>query len=525
MQDKNKVQLITESEALRQRVAQLEAAEAGRARPISERRLAEQERESTERYRAIFAHSPIAIELYDAAGVLVDFNPACLEIFGVVDARELEDFDLFADPNLGDDYKQSLRKGETVRYQAAFDFEKVKQLKLYRTSRSGSIWLDVLITPLGESPSGYLVQIQDITERVRTEAIRQQAEAQREAAIEALQNERWRLQSIIEGTHVGTWEWNIQTGETIFNEVWAQIIGYTLAELAPISIKTWEALAHPDDLKESNRLLEEHFAGALPYYDYECRMKHKDGHWIWVHDRGRVITRSADGQPLMMFGTHTDITAKKQAEEQLKELATQREWLVRDTYHRVKNNLMIVEILLKMQAREIEDPHVRALFQESQTRVRSMLLIHEKLHQSQDLVRVDFGAYLQKLGHALFGAYKTTTAPIALVVDAQDVFLSADVATSCGMIINELISNTLKHAFKGREGGTLRIALKQAGGQYVLTVSDDGVGFPKGKELGHTKTLGMKIVTAKVDDLEGKLELDCTDGTTWRITFAEKDAA
>ncbi len=134
-------------------------------------------------------------------------------------------------------------------------------------------------------------------------------------ADQALRDANWRLQSILEGTQVGTWEWNVQTGETIFNEIWASIIGYTLDELAPINIETWEKYSHPDDLKQSNILLERHFAGELANYSYESRMKHKDGRWVWVHDRGRVITRSSDSKPYMMFGTHTDITDRKLADE------------------------------------------------------------------------------------------------------------------------------------------------------------------------------------------------------------------
>ena len=147
----------------------------------------------------------------------------------------------------------------------------------------------------------------DITERKQAEA--------------ALHDANWRMASIIEGTHVGTWEWNIQTGEAVFNEVWAEMIGYTLEELAPISIKTWQMYVHPEDGAQSAQLLERHFAGERPYYDCECRMKHKAGHWVWVRDRGRVITRNSAGQPLMMFGTHADITTRKQAEEKLRELS------------------------------------------------------------------------------------------------------------------------------------------------------------------------------------------------------------
>ena len=130
---------------------------------------------------------------------------------------------------------------------------------------------------------------------------------QKRAEAAALASEE-RLASIIEGTSIGTWEWNIQSGETVFNERWAEIVGYTLAELAPVNIRTWMELVHPDDLRRSNELLQEVFAGHHPHYDTECRMKHKDGTWVWVHDRGKVVAWTEDGRPLLMVGTHADIT-------------------------------------------------------------------------------------------------------------------------------------------------------------------------------------------------------------------------
>ena len=123
-----------------------------------------------------------------------------------------------------------------------------------------------------------------------------------------LKHSERRARAIIDGTRIGTWEWNVQTGETVFNERWANICGYTLDELMPVSIKTWVGLAHPDDLPESERLLKAHFAGELSEYDYRCRMKHKNGHWVWVHDRGQVFEWSHDGKPVMMYGTHADVT-------------------------------------------------------------------------------------------------------------------------------------------------------------------------------------------------------------------------
>ena len=145
----------------------------------------------------------------------------------------------------------------------------------------------------------------NVTERLRAER--------------ALSEERARLGWIIQGTGAGTWEWNVQTGETRFNERWAGILGHTLAELAPISIQTWLALAHPEDQQRSAELLEQHFAGALPTYDCEARMLHREGHWVWVMSRGRVLSRTHDGKPEWMFGTHMDITERKCQEEALRQ--------------------------------------------------------------------------------------------------------------------------------------------------------------------------------------------------------------
>ena len=146
--------------------------------------------------------------------------------------------------------------------------------------------------------------VQDITER--------------KLILEQLADERRRLGDIIDGTHAGTWEWNLQTGECHFNERWAEIFGYRLDELSPFNIDTWTVFTHPDDCKLANRLLQEHFDGKSDYYECEVRMKHKQGHWVWISDRGRLISRTVDGKPLLMSGTHMDITERKHADQELK---------------------------------------------------------------------------------------------------------------------------------------------------------------------------------------------------------------
>lgn len=178
------------------------------------------------------------------------------------------------------------------------------------TPAGRTTWQGGWMTPLVKEGryAGMISTVRDITEKMRhEETIKQQAR---------------RLADILEGTRVGTWEWDIQTGEVTFNERWAEIVGYTLAELAPTNIDTWSRLAHPDDLKFSSGLLDMHFNGDLPYYECEARMKHKDGHWVWVLDRGRVSRWTADGKPLFMSGTHQDISEMKQTEALLRDIAS-----------------------------------------------------------------------------------------------------------------------------------------------------------------------------------------------------------
>ncbi len=153
-----------------------------------------------------------------------------------------------------------------------------------------------------------------------TDAMAQMLETIRRTQ-EALHKEHQSLENIVEGTRAGTWRWNVQTGETVINERWAEMAGYSLEELEPVSIDTWLSLAHPEDLEKSEKLLKKHFSGENSYYECEVRMRHKAGHWIWIQDRGRVATWLADGQPLEMFGTHLEITEIKEYQEQLRHIA------------------------------------------------------------------------------------------------------------------------------------------------------------------------------------------------------------
>ncbi len=196
--------------------------------------------------------------------------------------------------------------------QIRFEFKDIKEInKVFETRhrRKDGTTYDAEVSVTGAVIDNIPIVImvtRDISER-------KQAQIQ-------LANQKMRLDHILDGTNVGTWEWNVQTGETIFNRRWAEIIGYTLEEISPTSIQTWVDFCHPEDLESSHRLLEECFEGRSEFYEFECRMKHKNGSWVWVLDRGKVATWTREGEPEWMYGTHQDVTERKQTMAELREV-------------------------------------------------------------------------------------------------------------------------------------------------------------------------------------------------------------
>lgn len=267
--------------------------------------IAEREREESEsKFRTLFQSNADAILLHDQ-GRVVDCNDAALRMFGCPTIEELKG----CHPT---DFSPPFQQGGVPTAELMVDYTG-------RAMQEGSIlfeWTSRRLDNGDEFPCEVQLTSMRLAGKMLVQSVVRDI-SERKAAEKRLSDERETLGNVIEGTRAGTWVWNVQTGETEFNETWAQTVGYTLEELSPVSIDTWLSLCHPDDLGKSSRLLERHMRGEVPYYDCECRMRHRDGHWVWVHDRGKLITFDEKGQPLMMFGTHTDISALKCVEEEL----------------------------------------------------------------------------------------------------------------------------------------------------------------------------------------------------------------
>jgi len=217
-----------------------------------------------------------------------------------------------------------------------------------------------------------------------------------------------------------------------------------------------------------------------------------------------------------------EIAERRRAEEQLKTSLREKEVLLREIHHRVKNNLQVICSLLNLQSQYIKDPQARAMFKESQGRVKSMAIIHQKLCQSKDLAHINFAQHVQDLAGSLFRSYGANPDQTTLKVEVEDIVLGLDTIIPCTLIIHELMTNCFKYAFVDGRKGEIGIELRaEKDKRYRLVVRDNGVGLPKELDYRNTQSLGLQIVTALTDQLEGTLELVRGTGTTVAITFRD----
>jgi PAS domain S-box-containing protein len=226
------------------------------------------------------------------------------------------------------------------------------------------------------------------------------------------------------------------------------------------------------------------------------------------------------GEGPMVLSAIVDITERKQREERLNAALKEKELLLGEIHHRVKNNLQVIHSLLDLQAMGIADPRVRDMLRDSQARVRSMSLIHQTLYQSQDFARADFQYFLDTLLPVLLESHGSAGWRIAVKIDAHKVQLPISAAIPCGLIVNELVTNALKHAFPGERGGNIRIDLSEAAdGQIRLSVENDGVAMPESIDMERASTLGLRLVQLLTEQLQGRLEVQRSGPTRFTLYF------
>ena len=337
---------------------------------------------------------------------------------------------------------------------------------------------------------------------------------------QALRVSEERYARAISAGKVGVWEWNIQTNEVYIDSNLKAMLGYEDEEIANQFVN-WLRFVHSGDIGLVKAEINAYLEGLIPKYEIEHRMVHRNGEDLGFLTRGTVV-RDEDGVPTFMAGSSTDITARKHVENKLKASLKEKEVLLKEIHHRVKNNLQIISSLLRLQCGYIKDKQALDIFQDSQNRVRAMALIHENLYQTKDLAKIEFSEYNRKLKNNLVRCYNIKN--IDIDTSIEKLYLKLDTAIPCGLIINELISNSMKHAFKNSDKGKIYVEfITLQKGKYSLSVSDDGIGVTENIDSLKKQSLGLELVWNLVEQLEGTIVYNSKLGTSFRITFTENN--
>jgi PAS domain S-box-containing protein len=395
---------------------------------------------------------------------------------------------------------------------------------------------------LSGQPTGMLGVTSDITERKQTEeALRQQGDRYRHTSQELEAKVQERTQEL-DQSKISLRQQEKQF-RTIFecapiaialtdryklhylkvNQAMCDMIGYSAQELEQ---KTFVDITYPDDLQKDLEKFNALLRGEISQFCLEKRYIRKSGEIIWG-DLTVTLIRDLDGVALYNLGMVVDITERKRAEdilraseEQLRVSLQEKEVLFKEVHHRVKNNMQVVSSLLSLQSRAIQDPNVLAPLKEIQSRVKVMGMVHERFYQSEKLSKINFPEYVQSLIQDVIRSYSPVSLKTDLDLDIADVDLGIDTVIPCGLILHELVSNVIKHAFPDPD--CPRVSVKFTANetrQCVLTVADNGIGLPESIQPNHATSLGLQIVTALTLKLHGTLECDRYNGTTFRIEF------
>ncbi|MFA6978891.1 MAG: PAS domain S-box protein [Ignavibacteriaceae bacterium] len=329
----------------------------------------------------------------------------------------------------------------------------------------------------------------------------------------ALEESEIRYRTLFESNPYPMWVYDCETFHFLtVNDMAIKNYGYSLDEFLNKTIQE----IHP----------EEEIPSTLEYLSTPLPTIHRAGTWRHVKKDGTVIDVEIISHSIT-FGEKEarlvlalDVTERTKAEKQLQDSLAEKEIMIKEIHHRVKNNLQIISSLLTLQAEYIKDESARGYFNDSQNRVKSMAIIHEKLYQTRDFAKIDIKDYVSNLTLSLFKAYNINTNLVDIDVDISNISLDVDTAIPCGLIINELVSNSLKYAFSDGRKGKMVIKLLPVGEDKLqLTVSDNGLGLPVDLETKEAKSLGLTLVHILAKQLNGNVEVISKDGATFIVTF------
>lgn len=411
-------------------------------RDITQKRQSELAlKRSEERFKSLFTLGPQAVVTVNLKGVITSCNPSTTRMTG---------------------YSQEYLVGKNalkLRSLVKTDIPRFTKILLalakgkvpdpfyckyfHKDGSMGWAFVHVGLFDEGGGKKGIQAVVTDITEQKMIE--------------KALRESEEKFRTIVENSLQGIFI--IQDFRLVYaNEALAHIAGYSMEEMRSLSPKKLRAIVHPEDQKKVWGRMAERLAGKDVPSRYEFRAVRKNGDPLWLEMvSGRIEFR---GKPAVQGGV-IDITDRQQADEQIKLSLREKEVMLREIHHRVKNNMQIILSLLRIQSRSVKQRGTREIFKQSENRIRSMALIHEALYKSGDLAKIDFADYITRMTTHLLSVYREDLGEIAIEQEAEGIFLDINRAIPCGLVISELVSNSLKHAFPDKKKGKLIIRMTQ----------------------------------------------------------------
>lgn len=322
---------------------------------------------------------------------------------------------------------------------------------------------------------------------------------------------------------VGSWIANLDTGEVIWSEETYRIYGLSPEAQRSLHFDQFLELVHPEDRLSMQNWAEACISGQEPS-SLEFRTNPVNGNVRWLLGKGR-LERRANGEPWRMIGTVQDITERKEAEKLLRQSVMEKEALLQEVHHRVKNNLQVISSLLTLERRRSIGKETHSALEGMQSRIQTMALLYEALHGSETLAAIELDEHLLRIASHLMNSFHAGNNSLKIEFELDSVQVAIDQAISCGLLINELITNSFKHAFPDGQEGKVRIQLKPDGKDHLwrLEVSDNGVGLPADFKERKQSSLGLRLVHQLCQNLDGALEIGPGPGAEFAVTFRIED--
>lgn len=466
---------------------------------ISEREKAEQNLIRIQKYTNSIINSSLdMIVATDKENKITEFNPAAETTFGY-DRKEVIGKDI---KSLFSDEVEMGEVLENIKKHGSFASEIVNKKK------NNSLFITYLSSSILRDEDGNVVGSMGVSRDIT--ALKK--------AEEELKLSEERHRAIYDQAYIGIARIAKIGRFLLVNERLCEMLGYTAEEMYR---QTFYDLTLPIEVEESLVDWDALLSGKVENFSKEQTYLHKNGNQVSTNVTVSLV-RDTNGNPNYYVAVFEEITERKAQESALKESLAEKEILLKEVHHRVKNNMQVITSILNLQSAYITDEAALQMLQESQERIKSMSLVHESLYQSKFLSEVNFSEYVTNISKNLYHSYLRPQGGISLDFDLDDVYLNLDTSIPCGLILNELISNAMKYAFIGRKEGAIKVGMKIRQDRLVMTVTDDGVGLPEGFVVEESDSLGLQLVSTLVMQIGGNLSIQKSNPTMFTIDFKEQ---